>query len=34
MLLIKKTSGGTVKSKIIPNQQLAKKLHKTIIEKF
>ena len=28
------TSGGAIKSEIIPNQQLAEELHKSIIEKF
>ena len=32
--LDKKSSGGAVKSGIIPNQQLAEELHKTIIRKF
>ena len=30
----KKTSDGTVKIKIMPNRQLADKLHKPIIKKF
>ena len=30
----KKTSDGAVKIKIMPNQQLADKLHKPIIKKF
>ena len=29
-----KSSGGAVKSEIMPNQQLAKELHKPIIRKF
>ena len=33
-LLIKKTSGGTVKSEIISNKELAVELHKVIIRKF
>ena len=32
--LDKKSSGGPVKSEIIPNQQLAEELHKTIIRKL
>ena len=30
----KKTSGGTVKNKIMSNKQLAEELHKPIIRKF
>ena len=30
----KKTSGGTVKNKIISNKKLAEELHKPIIRKF
>ena len=32
--LDKKTSGGTVKNKIMSNKQLAEELHKPIIRKF
>ena len=32
--MIKKTSGGTVKSEIISNKELAEELHKLIIRKF
>ena len=31
---VKKTSGGTVKNKIISNKELADELHKSIIRKF
>ena len=30
----KKSSGGAIKSRTIPNQQLAEELHKSIIRKF
>ena len=33
-ILIKKTAGGAVKSKIMSNKELAKELHKLIIRKF
>ena len=32
--LIKETSGGTVKNKIVSNKELAEELHKPIIVKF
>ena len=32
--LIKETPGGTVKNEIIPNQELAEELHKSIIRKL
>ena len=32
--LIKETPAGTVKNEIIPNQELAEELHKSIIRKF